>query len=776
MSTALWTSWSLQPQVAVPLLLLAAVYTRGWLLLRRHGQRQFQPRHLACFLGSLATIWAAVASPLDPFGTFLLQIHMVQHLLLLLVAAPLLWLARPELPLLLGLPGPIRQRWIVPLLRLRWVHAALRCATRPAVAWTVFVVSFWLWHAPQLFELTLETPSWHYLEHACFFGAGLLFWFPVIQPYPSRPQLSRWMLLPYLFAAELQGTMLSALLTFADHVLYPHYARVPRLWEISALTDQALAGAIMWILGSIAFVIPLVWIGHEVFYGRPGALRHGQRALSWPIARLLLPSVPPAAGRAWTFPGHDLLRLPAVGRFLRWRHARLAMQLPLLALAAVVVLDGLLGPQVAALNLAGVLPWIVWRGLLVFGLLLAGNLFCMACPFMLVRGFAKRWLPGNRPWPPWLAGKWPAVMLLVTFFWAYEALALWDSPQRTACVAIAYFAVAFAVDGFFRSAAFCKHACPVGQFNFVNALMSPLEVRVRDPKVCDRCTTKDCICGRDGIPGCERLLFQPRKRGNMDCTFALDCVHACPHDNVGILTVVPGADLIHDPPRSGIGRFSQRTDLATMVLLLVFAAFLNAAEMIGPVLQFEDALTAWLGLASPILVVTAETLLGLVVLPALAVAAVALASRRLGGGREGVLAIVRRFAYSLAPLGFGMWLAHYSFHFFTTAGAVVPAARRLARDLGFSVVGAPPWEACCATKMGDWLLILQIGLLDLGLLGSLYAAYRIAQDGRPPGLAALRAFVPWAALLVLLFAIGIWILFQPMQMRGMVMSRLGGMG
>ncbi len=681
MTEAILTSWSLQPQLTVPLVALAALYARGWFVLPRR-QPPFAGRHLACFLGGLATVFVAVASPLEPLSVFLLQVHMVQHLLLLLVAPPLLWLAAPELPCLMGLPAWFND-WVLPVLRLRVVNHAWRMVTHPAFAWTSCTVVFWLWHAPQLYDLTLRLPPVHYLEHACFFATGLLFWFPVIQPYPGRPRFSRWVLLPYLFLAGLQGTVLSALITFSDHVLYPHYAAVPRLWNISPLTDQAVAGAVMWIGGSIAYLVPLVWIGRELLYGHPAA---GNRALSlsWSAARLLLPRAEPATGSAWSFRGGDVLHLPVVGRFLRWRYARPAMQLPMLALAIVVILDGLFGPQVAPLNLAGVLPWIVWRGLLVFGLLFAGNLFCMACPFMLVRGLAKRWLPGDRSWPRWLAGKWPAIVLLILFFWAYEALALWDSPRRTACVAIAYFSLAFAIDAIFRKAAFCKHLCPVGQFNFVNSLMSPLEVRVRDADVCGRCTTKDCIRGRDGIPGCERLLFQPRKYGNMDCTFALDCVHACPNNNVGLFTRLPGADLVHDPVRSGIGRFSERTDLAVLVLVLVFAAFSNAVEMIGPVLQFQDRLTAWLGLASPIAFVTAETVLGLIILPAVTVMAAAAASRGRRGGGTSVLVTARQYAYALAPLGFGMWLAHYAFHFFTSAGTVVPAAQALAHNLGFS--------------------------------------------------------------------------------------------
>src|SRR5581483_12100297 len=110
-------------------------------------------------------------------------------------------------------------------------------------------------------------------------------------------------------------------------------------------------------------------------------------------------------------PGFDLLRVPLVGPFLRWRHARLALQLPLGLLAAVLVYDGLCGPQVGPMNLAGVLPWIHWRGLLILGLLVAGNVFCMGCPFLLPRTLARRWLPAGRAWPRHLRSKWLAIVL-----------------------------------------------------------------------------------------------------------------------------------------------------------------------------------------------------------------------------------------------------------------------------------------------------------------------------------------------------------------------------
>ena len=152
------------------------------------------------------------------------------------------------------------------------------------------------------------------------------------------------------------------------------------------------------------------------------------------------------------------------------------MQVPLLLLAGLIVYDGFRGPQVGAMNLAGVLPWIHWRGLVVLGLLAAGNVFCMACPFMVPRTLARRWLPQGRSWPRRLRNKWLAVVLLAVFLWAYEAFALWDSPWWTAWIVLAYFAAAFVIDGFFRGASFCKYVCPIGQFNFVQSLVSPVEI------------------------------------------------------------------------------------------------------------------------------------------------------------------------------------------------------------------------------------------------------------------------------------------------------------
>jgi cytochrome c oxidase assembly factor CtaG len=761
-------SWPFDPLLLGALLIAAGIYLRGWLVLHHRDPRRWHGGRLAAFFGSLAAIYLALASPIEPFAALLLQIHMLQHLLLMMAAPPLLWLGAPLFPMLRGLPRSIRVFWVAPFLSSPSLRRLFGQLTHPLTALFLFLAATWFWHVPAVYDLALRSSGWHYLQHVCFLGTALLFWYPVVRPYPARPRWSSWLLLPVLLLADLSNTVLSALLTFSDRVLYPYYAEIPRLGGLSAVEDQSAAGVLMWVPGSVAFLLPLLSIGVRLLSGERSEIRgqrsevrcQGTRPLPRRISLPLVSSSLTSDLRPLTS-GFDLLRVPMVGRFLKWRHARLCLQLPLLLLAAVMIDDGLRGPQMSAMNLAGVLPWIHWRGLVIFGLLAAGNVFCMGCPFLVPRTLARRWLSARWNWPRRLRNKWSAVFLIVAFLWAYEALALWDRPRWTACLALGYFVAAFVIDGLFRGASFCKYLCPIGQFNFVQSLASPLEVKARDPAVCASCRTKDCIRGRDGIPGCELHLFLPRKASNMDCTTCLDCVHACPHDNVGLIAGPPAAELWNDRPRSGIGRFGRRPDLAALVVVLVFGAFANAAGMVGPVAEWQEQLALLVGVRSPLLTTTAFYLLALVALPPLAVGGAATLSRRWGRLEAGTLQVATRYVYALVPLGFGMWLAHYCFHFLTSYDTAVPVAQRFAVDLGLTRLGKPVWDCTCCRPVTGWLLPLELLFLDVGLLLSLYTGYRLAPT--------LKVLAPWALLIVLLFALGVWILCQPMQMRGTIL-------
>ena len=475
---------------------------------------------------------------------------------------------------------------------------------------------------------------------------------------------------------------------------------------------------------------------------------------------------PPAATDS---PPFDLLRVPALGRLLRWRHARTLLQVPLFVVGVLMILHGLFGPTLAPKNLATTLTWVQFRGALVLVLLLAGNFFCMACPFMLPRQLARRFVRPRRNWPRRLRNKWLSLALFVLLLFAYELFDLWSSPWWTAWIIVAYFAGALVVDSLFKHASFCKFVCPLGQFNFVASTVSPLEVKVRDLDVCEGCRTKDCIRGRrDPVEpltviqrGCELALFQPRKVGNLDCTFCLDCVQACPEDNVGILSRVPAGELLTDRRRSGVGLLSRRRDLAALAVVFTFGALLNAFGMVSPVYALEGWLASALHVQREAPVLGLIFTLFLVVEPALLLGAAGWLTTRWAGRRGGVLPAVVRYSYALIPLGFGVWLAHYGFHFLTGLLTFIPVAQSAAAGAGWPVLGEPRWGLAGLPVKAVYPL--ELGFLGLGLLGSLLLTYRLAEDDCATHRG--RVFATWAVLCVALWAAALWLMSQPMEMR-----------
>ena len=235
-------SWPLDPWLLAALLLTAGVYLRGWLVLRRRDPRRWHGGRPAAFLGGLAAIDLALASPVEPFAGLLLQVHMVQHLLLMMLAPPLLWLGAPLFPLLRGLPRPVRRIGVAPWLSAPPLRRLFGRLTHPLTALVLFVAATWVWHAPPVYDLALRSNGWHYLQHACFLVTALVFWYPIVRPYPARPRWSPWLLFPCLFLADLSNTALAALLTFSDRLLYPYYGEVTQIAGFSPLDDQAAAG------------------------------------------------------------------------------------------------------------------------------------------------------------------------------------------------------------------------------------------------------------------------------------------------------------------------------------------------------------------------------------------------------------------------------------------------------------------------------------------------------------------------------------------------------
>jgi cytochrome c oxidase assembly factor CtaG len=257
------------------LLVAGAIYVHGWRELSRRMPRRFGPGRLAAFLGGLGAIGLAVASPLDTLAGQRLVAHMTQHQLLMMVAPPLLWLGAPVAPMLRGLPRRIR-RAVAAGLAAAMVRRITGVIAHPGVGWVAFVIAFWAWHTPGLYDLALRSHGWHHVEHACFVATAMMFWRPVILAWPARSPWPRWTMIPYLLLADLQNTVLAAILTFSDRVIYSTYAGGPHDGIISVLGDQSVAGVIMWVTGSVIFLLAAVWLVMEALThaGRSSRLGH----------------------------------------------------------------------------------------------------------------------------------------------------------------------------------------------------------------------------------------------------------------------------------------------------------------------------------------------------------------------------------------------------------------------------------------------------------------------------------------------------------------------
>ena len=252
-----------------------AIYVVGWRELSRRMPQRFGPGRLAAFLGGLGAIVLAVASPLDALAGQLLQAHMTQHMLLMMVAPPLLWWGAPVAPMLRGLPRRIR-RGVAAGLAAPPMRRIASGIAHPGVGWMAFAIAFWVWHIPRLYELALRSDAWHHVEHACLFTTAMLFWRPVILAWPARSWWPRWTVIPYLLLADLQNTVLAAILTLSDRVIYPAYLTVPRTGTITALEDQSVAGVIMWVPGSLVFLVAAVGVVMETLGARGQAALQGR--------------------------------------------------------------------------------------------------------------------------------------------------------------------------------------------------------------------------------------------------------------------------------------------------------------------------------------------------------------------------------------------------------------------------------------------------------------------------------------------------------------------
>lgn len=248
------STWGLDPVVISSLALSGWLYWRGVRHLWRdagpgRGIRQWEA---ATFAAGWLALFVALVSPLHPLGEVLFSAHMTQHELLMLVAAPLIVLGRPLVAFLWSIPVDWSRRlgqWT----RVRWFQRGWRSITLPLTAWAIHAAALWIWHVPLLFEATLRSDFVHTLQHVCFLGSALLFWWALI--HGPRGALGYGAAALYVFTTSVHSGVLGALITFANTIIYPAYAGSTAPWGLTPLEDQQLGGLIMWVPAGVVYII-----------------------------------------------------------------------------------------------------------------------------------------------------------------------------------------------------------------------------------------------------------------------------------------------------------------------------------------------------------------------------------------------------------------------------------------------------------------------------------------------------------------------------------------
>ena len=254
--SSVFETWTPPLGTTSMLLITALLYVRGFRRLHDQMPVRFSNWRLAAFIAGIAALFVAVASPLEEFDDLLLQVHMTQHLILMLVAPTLLLAGAPAIVFVRAMPPALAKLLLGPVMRSSLIRRVFAWLAEPIVCWLAFALAFWIWHIPGFFQLALRSERSHVVEHGCFFVTALMYWYPVIQPWPSVPRWPRWAMIPYLLLTDGQNTILAALFMFSDRLIYPIYATMPRVCGFTPLGDQIVAGAIMWVPGSLFYLVP----------------------------------------------------------------------------------------------------------------------------------------------------------------------------------------------------------------------------------------------------------------------------------------------------------------------------------------------------------------------------------------------------------------------------------------------------------------------------------------------------------------------------------------
>ena len=462
----------------------------------------------------------------------------------------------------------------------------------------------------------------------------------------------------------------------------------------------------------------------------------------------------------------NLLAIPWLRRLLTAPALQPSMQIPLLLLMVIVIFLGLSDVQEGGVNVATKLTWTIWWAGIIFTFFLVGRAWCLACPFGALNEWASRIAAPVRRLPKPFRNIWWATGMFVLLTWADEQLGVVRSPSVTAWIVIFFAGLAVAIGIFYERRSFCRYLCPIGGLIGIYSMTAPVELRTRDRSVCAADREKSCYRGSAEARGCPMFEFPATMDRNTYCTFCVECVKGCGHDNLLLRLRAFGKDLWASGRRA--------LDEAYLAVMLVGLTLLVTAGMLSAWPGWIEALSRLLpsfvrSTAKPVTylsIVESVILLGgaLAAVPLLVLGGAALSDRLAGDKGLGTRQTFVTFGYMFVPIGLAMHLAHNVGHLLLEGGGIVPAVQRAVAIYTPFSLGTPDWQPMPLASESV-VGVLQMGLLVGFFVVSLVAGHLLALRVYPDPRAASRALLPLAALALLFTVVGIVLLNQPMGMR-----------
>jgi polyferredoxin len=463
----------------------------------------------------------------------------------------------------------------------------------------------------------------------------------------------------------------------------------------------------------------------------------------------------------------DLTRWPLVRRALRVRPLQFLVVLPTAGVVVVVTISAAVGMEHPSVNFGAVFTWIVWWGALLVSIVVAGRAWCLVCPLGALGEWLQRlslwWRSSSGAglglrWPRALRGLWLPTALFLVFAFLDSGYGLAASPRMTAGLIVTIALAAAWVNLFFERRAFCRHVCPLTAFLGVAALASMVELRCRDTGRCAAdCATKDCFRGNRRAWGCPMGEFPGGGLDtNLFCILCTECLTACPAANLSVHLRPPGRDLwaMRRPRADGAFAAAVIAGLATVVPLTTVACLPALRAALAPILP------AGLPPNDPPRLVAVGLLLlaGAFGTVGLVWGACAIARPAIGDGTIGTRAVFARFGYALVPVALAKLGADLVDHVLRTWGALTDVTRALLLDFPLNRVMAGGRATVVHLLTPGQTYHVQTALLLGGLLWSLHVSRRIAMRIGTGPEAALAAFVPMAALALVLTLASLWVL------------------